>query len=63
MISDGPNLIIAHIDGSVYKYYFVGNNLIRRVAPEGTSDNPKTNDFLAGLYKFGFDYRWWFNTL
>ncbi len=61
IISDGPNLIIARIDGSVYKYYFVGNNLIRRVAPEGSSDNPKTNDFLSELYRFGFEFRWWFN--
>ena len=60
--SDGPNLIDLTVDGKKYCYYFYSNNLIRRVAPEGTSDNIKTNDFLSELYRIGFEFRWNFNS-
>lgn len=60
-LSMGPLLIEARIDGNEYKYYFIKNNLIKRAAPDGETFNPKTNDFLAQLYKFGFAYRWKFN--
>lgn len=59
--SDGPNLIDLSVNGKDYRYYFRFNNLIRRVAPEGTSDNIKTNEFLSELYRIGFEYRWKFN--
>lgn len=60
-LSDGPIKIVAEIDGRSYTYYFFGNELIRRVAPEATTDNIKTNDFLRELYRIGFTSRWEFN--
>ncbi len=60
-ISDGPIKIVADIDGRNYQYYFFFNNLIRRVAPEATTDNPETNEFLQELYRIGFEKRWDYN--
>ena len=54
---EGPILIRAEIDGKEYKYYFLENQLIRRTAPEGTSDNPKVNAFLNSLWGFGVSYK------
>lgn len=53
----GPVLIVAQIDDKEYRYYFMENQLIRRVAPEGTSDNPASNAFLNSFYKIGAMYR------
>ena len=60
--SDGLTLLDLTVEGKNYCYYFYNNNLIRRVAPEGTSDNIKTNDFLSELYRIGFEFRWNFNS-
>ena len=44
------------IDGKSYEYYFCDSQLARRIGPDGTSDNIKTNDFTNDIYKLGCYY-------
>lgn len=51
-----PLIAFFTADGNGYWYYFANNQLILRSAGEGDSINPKTNDFINGIYKLGCYY-------
>lgn len=51
-----PVYVSLLIDGNSYEYYFLDDELFRRVGPEGVSNYTKPNDFINGIYSVGCYY-------